>query len=204
MTCRSPTPGDWIVFDLRDADGAPVERLVADRLDDLEGLAPHRDQLVGFVARTWQRARREGVLLAAILVDQAERGAPVIANLALARAPAPPRAPREAAGPPGGSGLAAVDDTLARQATERRVTERVVTSVLLPGGPALRVARLLDLPLAPDGPSVAVLSVQYVFTASDLDEAFVLAFSSPSIAAHEELQALFHAIASTLRIGQAA
>jgi hypothetical protein len=128
---------------------------------------------------------------------------PLTANLAIATAPTP-SPPAEAApqtGEPAGSPLAWIEATLAESAPEADTSERDVTTLLLPGGPALRIARLVDLPLADNGPLLRVLGVQYFFLVPDADQAMVLSFSSPSLGAIDHLQALFHEIAKTFSMG---
>jgi hypothetical protein len=194
------TPGDWIVIEHGAIDdAAAVDRLVGQRLDAVPELAPHRDELVTTVARTAARAQREGVVFAAVLADPGARSAPVMANLVVATSALPDPALVESAVPAAGGELSDPDPA-AESSPEEGVTQRVVHSLLLPGGPALRVARLVSLPLVEGGPELAVLSVQYFFTADGLDQALVLSFTSPSVAAHEELQAIFHAIAETFRV----
>jgi hypothetical protein len=199
------TPGDWIVIEHGTLDDeAAVDALVGERLDAVPELAPHRAELVSTVAKTMARAQRDGVLFTAVLADPGVHGAPVMANLVVGTSEAPDAELVEAAVPARDgepANLDEVEEALAATAPEEGVTQRAVHSILLPEGPALRVARLLDVPLVEGGPELTVLSVQYFFTASDLDQVFVLSFTSPSVAAHEELQLIFHRIARTFRVG---
>jgi hypothetical protein len=197
------TPGDWIVIRHGElADERDVDRLVGDRLDETPELAPYRDELVASVARTFARAEREGVVFAAIMAAPGPEGTPVLANLVVAQsaAPAPELAAAATLAGEGEPGLHDVERAL-DEPGEPGVQQRVVHALLLPGGPALRVARLSRHALLADGPEVTVLSVEYFFTKHELDQVFVLRFVSPSLAAHEELQALFHEIASTFSVG---
>ena len=196
------TPGDWIVVEHGALeDEREVDRIVADRLDDVPELAAHRNELAASVARTFARAQREGVVFAAIMAGPGRDGIPVLANLVVAASAAPPPELAAAAEPTGGEtapGLQDVEQAL-DESEEPGVQQRIVHSLLMRAGPALRVARLSRHALLEGGPEVAFLSVEYFFTKHD--QVFVLRFVSPSIAAHEELQALFHEIASTFSVG---
>jgi hypothetical protein len=205
LDVRLATPGDWVVLRRDDlASEEDVDRFVGDRLDAVPELAPYRDELVTSVARTRARAERDGVVFTALLADIAPQGIPVLANLVVATsaAPSPELAqaavPAEDAAAPGVQDVERALDEAAPP--EQGVTQRVVHSMLLPGGPALRVARVAQLALVEGGPEVTVLSVEYFFSPSDLDQVFVVRFVSPSIAAHEELQLLFHEIAATFSV----
>jgi hypothetical protein len=206
------TPGDWIVLE-HDAlaDDGAIEALVRDRLDEVPELAPYREALASTVAKTAARAQAEGVVFSALLADPGLRGAPVMANLVVATSAEP--APELAAEAVPAQDSRAQDDLGAiERALDARdpaavpgedgVAQRAVHSVLLPGGPALRVARLMEFELVPGGPALLVLSVEYFFTATDLEQVFVLRFTSPSVAAHEELQLVFHRIARTFRVAR--
>lgn len=188
------TPGDWIVVD----QAASVEALVGDHLAAVPELKPHREQLTESVADTMARAGQEGVLFMAVLADPGAQGVPIIATAMLATTLEPPEPLRQAAEP--AAGLPDVESAL----EDPDVTQRDVRSMLLSGGPALRVARLIDVPLVEGGPALTLLSVQYFFTAAELDQVFVLQFTSPSAVAHDELQRLFHEIADSFRVRPAA
>jgi hypothetical protein len=208
------TPGDWVVVEHGAlADEGAVDALVGDRLAEVPQLAPYRERLVASIARTAARAEQEGVVFAAVLADPGERDAPIVANLALATT-AGPTADLVAEAEPARDG-ASVDELEAMRAAvtgeatgagaeEDGVTQRVVHSLLLPGGPTLRVARVMELELVEDGPKIAVLAVEYFFRVAASGQVFVLRFTSPSIAAHEELQLIFHRIAQTFRVDDAA
>lgn len=189
------TPGNWIPLEAYLPPDADVDALVGERLAEVPELAPHREHLVETVESTIERARGEGVLFCAILADLTEDGTPVIANLAVATVPAPPPTDDGRTEP---VGLAEIEETAAA-ADEPDVSQRTVDSMLLPGGPAVRIARLIELPLAEDGPSLTTLSVQYFLTVPDENQFVVLSFTTPTVAQHLELQALFHEIALTFR-----
>jgi hypothetical protein len=205
------TPGDWVVVEHGAlTDERDVDALVGERLGEIPELAPYRDGLVTSIARTAARAEREGVVFAALLADLGPRDAPVVANLVVGTSPGP-TADVVAQAVPARDGApvderAAVEqalsagDATAAGVQEDGVTQRVVHSLLLPGGPALRVARLMELELVEGGPRVAVLAVEYFFRVPASGQVFVLRFTSPSIAAHEELQVVFHRIARTFRV----
>jgi hypothetical protein len=203
------TPGDWIVLDadaLGDSDR--VDALVGDRLDAVPELADRRDDLVATVARTLKRARQDGVVFTAILGDVGADGQVLMANLAVGTSAAPPvdedAVVHEAEGSDATDGARAtrppdLDALLA--ADEPEVDRRAVDSILMPAGPAIRVARLFDVPLTDDGPMLSVLSVQYFFSIPDADQMVVLSFSTPSVGAAEHLQRIFHGIAETVDFG---
>jgi hypothetical protein len=204
------TPGDWIVVDAAAlSDAAEVDALVGDRLDTVPELAGRRGDLVATVTRSLRRAREAGVLFTAVLADVDEEGRPLMANLAVAAAagPAPvveDDAPSSAATAGAGAAAAARETPDLEAAFAEQFPDaerRDVTSVLLPGGPAVRLARLFDVPLTDDGPMLAMLSVQYFFSVPGLEQMLVLSFTTPSIAAAERLQQIFHAIAETVSFG---
>jgi hypothetical protein len=188
------TPGNWIPLDAFLPDDADVESLVGDRLAEVPELAPHADDLVETVTKTLSHTREEGVLFCAVLADLTDDGDPVIANLTVVTAPAPP--PRDGQTEP--AGLAEIEANVA-EADEPDVSQRSVDSMLLPGGPAVRIARVVDLPLAEGGPALTTLAVQYFLTVPDEDQFVVLSFTTPTVAKHLELQAVFHEIALTFR-----
>lgn len=197
LDVRLSTPGDWIVLQPGElSDETTVDELVGDRLDAVPELVPYRDQLVATVARAAARAESEGVIFSAVFADIAPVGAPVTANLIVATSAAPAPELAEEAIPESEAGV----ERALEAADEPGVSQRAVHSVLLPSGPALRVARLSQIELVEGGPELTVLSVEYFFSPSMLDQVFVLRFVSPSIAAHEELQLLFHEIAATFAV----
>ena len=191
------TPGNWLTVEPDAfADRTAVEGMVEGRIDEIPELAPHRSQLLESVVRTLGRARQDGVVHCAVLVDLTETKQPLLANLTVVVTPAPPPDPERGDLPR----IAEIEDALADH--EPDVTQREVNSMLLPGGPAMRIARMIDLPLAGEGEgtvSITVLSVQYFFAVPGEDAFVVLNFSSPSIGAHLRLQSLFHDIAAEFR-----
>jgi hypothetical protein len=74
--------------------------------------------------------------------------------------------------------------------------------VTLAAGPALRAARLEDVPLRPGGTDATTLVVQYFAPIADHDRVAILTFSTPSVGAHLHLQGIFHEIAQSLTIGR--
>jgi hypothetical protein len=208
------TPGDWVVVEHGTlADEQEVDELVGARLGEVCQLTPYRDQLVRSIARTAARAEREGVVFSALLADPGARDAPILANLVVGTSPGPAsdlvaEAVPARDGAPANE-LEAVQQALAGEGAatdgvqEDGVTQRVVHSLLLPGGPTLRVARLMELELVEDGPKVAVLAVEYFFRVAASGQVFVLRFTTPSVAAHEELQLIFHRIAQSFRVDAA-
>ena len=196
------TPGNWLTVEPEDfGDRAAVEGMVEGRLDEIPQLAPHRAQLLESVVATLGRAREDGVVHCAVLVDLTDTQQPLLANLTVAVTPAPPPDPERADLPR----IAEIEAALADH--EPDVAQREVGSMLLPGGPAMRIARMIDLPLAGEGDhalSITVLSVQYFFSVPGEDAFVVLNFASPSIGAHLRLQSLFHDIAAEFRFVGAA
>lgn len=211
------TPGDWVVLE-HDAltDEREVDALVGERLAEVPELAPYRERLVTSIAKTAARAQREGVVFAALLADPGLRDAPIVANLVVGTSPGPTADVLADAVPARDGASADEQEASMRQAVAGRdehadaegvredgVSQRVVHSLLLPGGPALRVARLMELELVEDGPKIAVLAVEYFFRVAASGQVFVLRFTSPSVAAHQELQVVFHRIAQTFRVDDA-
>lgn len=77
------TPGDWVELDLDQlADPALAAALVDDRVDAVDGLAAHRDDLVDVFTRAGEQARGAGVVFAAMLADE-RGGSPLLASLTL-------------------------------------------------------------------------------------------------------------------------
>jgi hypothetical protein len=201
------TPGNWIVVDA-DALGeaGAVDELVGDRLEAVPELAPRRDELVATVARTLKRARHDGILFTALLADVTDERQVIMANLAVGTSVAPPvddaaasRAATRASADSASAQDADVEALLEEQ--EPGVARREVDSVLMPAGPAIRVARLFDVPLTDEGPVLTVLGVQYFFAVPDADQMIVLSFTTPSVGAAEKLQQVFHSIAETVDFG---
>jgi hypothetical protein len=192
------TPGNWIPLEAFLPEGADADALVGERLAEVPELAPHREHLVETVESTMARARGEGMLFCAVLADLTDKGEPVIANLAVATVAAPPAGDDGRVDP---VSLAEIEEGAAN-ADEADVSQRHVDSILLPGGPAIRIARLVELELAEGGPSLTTLSVQYFLTVPDQDQFVILSFTTPTVAEHLELQAVFHEIALTFRFAQ--
>jgi hypothetical protein len=188
-------PGDWIRLEPETfANELAVEDLVGDRLNDVPELAPHREELVGDVTRTLARAVAEEAMLAAVLADVADEEQPMIASLmVLATASPPPDV--AAAEIPSEAELAEA----VAEGDDDTVADRHVGSVLLPGGPAMRIARVQELNLGESGPALLALTVQYYFMVPGIDQFVVLSFASPTVGAHLRLQEIFHEIAASFR-----
>jgi hypothetical protein len=205
-------PGDWLTFEPSAlAERRSVDELVGDRLAELPELAEHREALVTSVADTMARAEDEGVFLTAVMAAVDDAGHPLLANLAIAIGAAPsgqrPDPAAEDAGtdadrhaPPAPVSMADLEAEVARADTDDGVTQRAVDSVLLGSGPAVRIARLSDVPLFDGGPALQTLSVQYFVPVPDGDSVAILSFATPSVGAHLRMQAIFHQIASTFAI----
>jgi hypothetical protein len=198
-------PGDWVVIaDKALADPAQVEALVGTRLDEVPELAPYRDDLVASVSNSAAAIERNGVLLTAVLAELTPDGRARTANLAVAAAPMPeavePAASEPASDAEPESPLRELERSLADLPTEDQVSHRRVESVLLSNGPAVRIARLLEVPLSDDGPRLSMLSVQYFFLLSETRQVVVLNFTTPSLGELPYLQGVFHAIANGFAI----
>lgn len=202
-------PGNWMLLDQdRLGDRDTADALVADHLDGIPALAPHRDAIVDAVAGSMAQASEGGVLMTAVMADVDAQGAPLLANLAVAVAPLPDHVEAGAANGDGAAaaapdGVPTVEDlqqALAEQPSAHPVEQQLVSTVLLPGGPAVRVAEVVELPLSAEGPTITMLSVRYLFLLPGGEQLVVLAFSTPTVAAHLELQALFNQIAGSFAI----
>jgi hypothetical protein len=208
-------PGNWMLLDqdrLGDADTA--DALVADHLDGIPALEAHRDAIVDAVANAMAQASEGGVLMTAVMADVDAKGAPLLANLAVAVAPLPDdvqagaaaaaaaseNGDGPAAAPAPSGGVPTVEDlqqALAEQPTDNTIEQQLVSTVLLPGGPAVRLAEVVELPLSVEGPTIRMLSVRYLFLLPGGEQLVVLSFSTPTVAAHLELQDLFNQIAAS-------
>jgi hypothetical protein len=205
-------PGDWIVLDQdRLGDHDTADALVADHLDAIPPLAEHRDAIVDAVTSAMGQASEDGVLMTAIMADVDGDGAPLLASLAVAVAPLPEGVEAlpdgEASGsspsPSPSDAVPTVEDlqrTLAEQSTDDTIEQQLVSTVLLPGGPAVRVAEVAAVPLSAEGPSLRMLSVRYLFLLPAGDQLVILSFTTPTVAAHLELQALFNQIAASFAV----
>lgn len=181
------TPGDWITVD-------PGELAGRDLLPGIEELGELRDQVEDALSRSAEDARRAGVVLSAVVVHL-DREAPLLANLVVSVRAAPEADGGDATEEPGSAPAA-----MGGRADASRREE----PVQLPAGPAVRVARLVDLPLGGTDASMTWLSVQYALLVVELGQVVILHFASPSVAAHEELLPLFHEIAETLELAVSA
>jgi hypothetical protein len=186
------TPGDWIAFDpALFTDSVSAETLLGERLEAVPELASYREELLAVCARTMARASSDGVLYTALLADLRAEREPMLGSLAVVTTPAPPPDP-ESPMPK----LADIEERIADR--EPDVEQRLVQSILLPGGPALRVARVVELPLTATLRIVG-LTVQYFLTVPGEDQFVILSFASPTLAAHVELQQIWHDIATSFR-----
>jgi hypothetical protein len=198
-TLTLATPGDWLAVDLEAlGDERAVTELIGPRIEALPALAKHGEELAATVTRTAENARTEGVVFAAVLATLHEDGSPVIANLTVAVVPTPP--PEEAAEGLAGassSSLDALEQGL--DAEEPGVAQRAVDRLMLPLGPVIRIARIHNVGVLESGPQLAVLTVQYWGITPDRGQLVVCNFSTPALALHRDLAALFHEIVLTLR-----
>jgi hypothetical protein len=189
-------PGNWLTVDLDSFDDkTAVQRLVTDRLADIPALAGHEADLVELISRSASLGQSEGVSFAAVLADVYD-GDPIVADLALAATPSPAR---ESENADAASSLG-IRQALGIQSAvdEPGVRKRAVDDVSLAAGPAVRIARIHDLPLGETGVQLTVLTVQYWLFAPGNDRIVVLNFATPSLTHHKELARQFHTIAESL------
>lgn len=197
-------PGDWLAIDSEVfADQTTVDELVGERLDAVPELAPYRDDLVASVSRSMARAKEGGIIFTAVLAELTPEGQARTANLAIAVTELPAVADEDVeAGLTAGatSPMEQLERTLAEQPSEEQISHRTLDSILLPSGPAVRIARLYDIPLSDNGPLLSVLSVQYFLEAPEGAGMVVLNFTTPSLGEIDYLQSLFHEIARSFEM----
>lgn len=193
FTVALTTPGEWLQLDpVQPVDGPELAAIVDERLSNVPELADHRADILAAVSRTLANSHDEGLMFAAVLANVTQLSEPVIASLAVVVAAAPPPEHPEAPAP---VDVEALTEALAP--SEPGVQQRAVDIVSLPGGAAMRVARLHEISLTPKGPSLIALSVQYWFTVPGVDQFVVLNFVSPTVGPRRALQVDFHRIASS-------
>jgi len=195
-------PGDWIIVDLEEVRSPDVvEQLINRRIDSDQLAAESREAAIDLITRTAAGAVDSGVQLTAVLVATDAGGtflASVTASCIEIREPDP------TAG--GGSDAEFFEQREVDARDVARAVEAHSSSseqVTLPAGPAIRIERLVSLPLG-GSLSQDLYSVQYVVPAGGGDIAIVLTGTSTAVRRKADLDRVFGEIAETLAIDRPA
>jgi hypothetical protein len=180
-------PVAWVELDLNPATRArTIGDIVAERGGAGQQLGLSPGQLTDLLENLAGQARAQNGVYAAFYSDVME-GAPVSASLIVSILPGSGGAP-----PPGTDPM-----SVARVLQQMFPADADVQLRELAAGPAIRVRRQLEAPIA-DAGTLAVENVQYVVVFPDLMQLALLDFSTPTIGLADAFVELFDAIAETL------
>lgn len=180
-------PVSWVELDLDPATRAEaIAKIVAERGAAGQQLGLSRQQLTDLLERLAAQALEKNGVYVAFYSDVME-AAPVSASLIVSIVPASGEAP-----PPGTDPM-----SVAKVLQQMFPAEADVQLRELGAGPAVRVRRRLEAPLADVG-NVAIENLQYVVVLPDLTRLALLDFSTPTVGLADAFAELFDAIAGTL------